>query len=343
MGEVTQCYYRKEPWLLWPNHQKECKGKGTCSPYIPKTVENKDELNSKTANRRGSFKRIPKKEKNIPQWMRRLDLKEGAGVVYAAIQREIDSSSSKQNVHIIFGVSHLVEGQTAFFNELISQGKDGCKITGTTHLSLEFGRSDENNVDLQLLIDDALITGYFPFSVDKNYKQSYLHESKGEYEEQFNTFKLAHNNCYNVVLSDVERTKVDRVERDLGEKHSYSMREIFAVDSTYARMFSDRKNVVLWRWGATHADKQRLPYLIRKKDPRAKVVAFVFNGGTYVDAYAFDRALKDQGKLNDLFLLKLSGYREADYVVHLPTGDRVRMEGISREGDPVISHIVDPY
>jgi hypothetical protein len=99
--------------------------------------------------------------------------------------------------------------------------------------------------------------------------------------------------------------------------------------------------VIFWKWGASHVEKQRLPFYIRIQDPKAKVVVVVLNGGTYVDALAFDRVLSKMGWLERKFILRLEGYREADYVIHLPTQGREKWWGISRVGNPVIQHIFD--
>ncbi|MCX5750706.1 MAG: hypothetical protein NT099_03410 [Candidatus Saganbacteria bacterium] len=96
-----------------------------------------------------------------------------------------------------------------------------------------------------------------------------------------------------------------------------------------------KKDVAFWLWGNSHVEKHRIPFFLHRAYPGAKVVSVVLNGGRFNPSYSFDRVLKKLGWLDRAFILRLDGFREADYVIHLPTyGRQDRSKSMEQEFFP---------
>jgi hypothetical protein len=360
MGDSV-CSYRNSlsqdlpyDYYLWQGGEA-CSGKkkkdSPCAPLPPAAPLSKAEIAVFERGKvRPNLKRLPADERQLEAFLTQLnrkgqikwispDLRE----IYAQLQGEIKASAPNQDVHIVMGMVHPgVDGQTQLINELLTLGKDKRKVSGVTHLALELVRINSSGYDSQLSLDQYLITGKMNFELKppENWKGTNIpKDSNAETEAKDETFRIGYRECYNLVMSDNLYNSQKKVRTEAG---GYSAREIHAVKSVNQRTNPKQKNVVVWGWGATHTEKHRLPFYIKIMSPKAKVVSVVVNGGTYVDAFALDRVLKRLGWLERPFILKLAGYRDADYIVHIPTKGRERMWGISKEGDPVIQHIVNP-
>jgi hypothetical protein len=360
MGDSV-CSYRNSlsqdlpyDYYLWQG-SKACSGKkkkdSPCVPSPPAAPLSPEEIDAFEGGRvRPRLKSLPANEKQLAAFLTQLNrrgqirwVKPDQNEIYGLLQREVNSSTPGQDVHIVIGMAHPgIDGQTQLFNELLTAGKDKRKLNGVTHLALEMVRINSEGYDSQRSLDYYLVTGSknFELKPPQKWKGTDIpKDSEAEVEAKEETFKLGYRDCYNLVMADNLISNRGRIRSDAGE---YSAREIYAVKSIAQRRDPNRRNVVFWGWGATHAEKHRLPFYIKIANPKAKVVSVILNGGTYVDAFAFDRVLKKLGWLERPFILKLEGYRDADYIVHIPTKGRERMWGISREEDPVVQHIVNP-
>jgi len=346
-----KCYYQVatpgQPfdYALWQG-KRSC-AESTCAPPQPTTLKTNQEVIDfeKRANAvRPKFKKLPNSEKELSAFINQAQkdnritrAKKGDRTIYDAIQREIDSARPEQTVHIVFGFTPAVEGQTAFFNELLHKGKDGYKINGITHIAEEMTNSAQAKVDRYLFTGDIKLM----IPLESRRWEGFDHSpmaSDAEVKERSRTFEIAQTECIDMVMPDIP-------QESRGSMDFYYLlgaREEYAAEWVGMRLNPGTRNVVFWRWGASHAEKNRLPFYIKIQDPDAKVVSVVLNGGSYVDAYAFDRVLRGLGWLDDTFILKLEeGDRDAKYIFHIPTNGRERMWGISTIEDPVISHIFD--
>ena len=355
------CYYRFSQiqglpfdYFLWQNGQL-CQGKEsaeTCSPKPPTILNSKADLQAVESSKpKPLLQRLPADEGELEAFLLQAE-KSGQITwvspdnveVYQMIQGEIDSAAPDQDVHLVFGTGHLIEGQTAFINELITTGQDRQQLNGVTHLALEYERVSRSGYSVQEMMDRFLIFGQpiVRLSVPEDFMRTMgVNEPAGEMADKSETFEIAYEECYNVVMADAPSGVGAQGRQTLGSFYSMVMRENYAVRSVAQRVVSGIKDVVVWNWGATHAEKYRLPHQIAIEDPKAKVVSIVINGGTYVDALAFDRVVARLGWRERSFVIKLAGYRDADYVIHLPTRGRALMKGINRNPNPVLQQIYD--
>jgi len=357
------CYFRSFlnkgyplDYYLWQNG-KLCEGKEAdinCAPDPPEVLYRREEVDRFEAGAmRPDLKRLPNDQEELAGFLIRaaqrgqitwIDRDDPA--IYEVVQNEVDSARTGQNVHMVFGFPHLVVGQTEFFNELLTEGYDGRKIRGVTHLALELARMSSNGRDLQNYLDIYLAVGaegFKPRIYSINWEGTNIPmEVAEETRSRNDMLEISYYECYNTVFANLPEGTSDAIESSLGQYYWMAAREIYAVESVSQRLDPGGGNVVFWRWGGSHAEKHRFPFYLGIQDPGAKVVSVVFNGGTYVRAYAFDRALENLGWLEKKFILRLDGYREADYVIHLPTQGRRIEQGISNEGNPVIQNIFEP-
>lgn len=362
MGDLV-CSYRNSlsqdlpyDYYLWQGG-KACQGKkkkdSPCAPTPPDVPLTRAEIDAFERGKvMAGLKRLPSDEKELEQLLLQAErkglIKWGKGnnrEIYNVLQKEIDSTPASSDMHVIFGAAHHgIDGQTEFFNELLTEGKDRRKVGGVTHLALEISRVNAEGDDVQTYLDNYLLRGGEApeFSAPAKWRGTNIpFETKKEMRDRNYTIRLAHRGCYNLVTADMQRVVSKGVKERHGEYYSVAAREIFAVRSAFQRQDPGKKDVIFWNWGASHAEKQRLPLHIKKMDPKAKVISVVLNGGTYVEALAFDRVLKKMGWLEKTFILRLDGYREADYIIHVPTRGRKMMWGISSQGDPVVQHIIN--
>lgn len=346
-------------YYLW-QRGRSCankKAQPSCSPDLPPIFSRKEDLvSAEKGVKRPGLQRLPVKERELRNFLVRANHK-GSIIwvgssnkeIYRLLQREISTSNPDQDVHVVFGEVHPgVEGQTEFFNSLLINGKARRRINGVTHLALEYNGFDQERNDFQGMVDRFLVSGQdiFELVCPKSWNGSLINRpmtSAAEMAAKNQTIKLARAGCYNLVLADLPDRISDKIEGSLGEYYSIVAREAFAVRRTAQRLNPNGKDVVFWLWGASHAEKYRLPLHIKMQDPKAKVVSVVMNGGTYVHALAFDRVVRSLGWEGKTFILKLGpSYREGDYVVHIPTKGRSLYSGISTKGDPVLQHIIEP-
>lgn len=239
---------------------------------------------------------------------------------------------------MFLGPCILFKDKRLFLNDLLDGENDGQKINGVTHLVIEMDNNSQKSMDRQLVTG----RGGFRIVSERWGMVGQPMEPPREIEDKNRTLQLGFEGCYNVLLGDVSDYMRGQLKKSLGDYYWLAAREAFAVKLLQARRLVDRRNVVFWKWGGTHTEKHRLPFYIRIQDPAAKVVSVAVNGGTYVDALAFDRVLRELGWLERTFILRLDGYREADYVVHVPTQGRELWSGIARQDNPVLQNMYDP-
>ncbi|MBU0672642.1 MAG: hypothetical protein KJ732_06415 [Candidatus Margulisbacteria bacterium] len=363
IAEKTQsakpaCYYRDRAqglpydYYLWQGERSS--SKLSSAPALPPIFTTREEILAFEGQAvRPQLKRLPSNEEELRVFLKRAEqdkqitwISNGDSAIYDMIQGEVNSASPGQNVHLVFGFAHGAYGHSAFLSELLIKGGDGHRIDGATHLALEYGRIDSKGADMQTEFDRFLITGdvnLVPVLTSRNWPGTHIPMvEKEEIEASYQLIKTGFSECYNLVVADLPPKILVRIKREIGDYNWFGAREIFAVSSVWQRQDPGRRDVVFWKWGASHSEKHRLPFYISIQDPKAKVVSLAMNGGTYVDAMAFDRVLKKLGWLEKTFILKLFGYRDADYIIHIPSEGRERWWGISRERDPVVQHIFDP-
>ena len=346
--EGNSCNYRASldqclpyDYYLWQNGGlcSGREGQEACSPAAPEIPDTRAKIEAfENGAVRAEYNRLPTEAMELERFLLGADItwvEDGDSTIEDTIQREIDSAAA-EDVHMVFGFAHAVVGQTEFFNGLLQ------RVHGVTHLALESDRYGRSGRDIQRSLDCYLVTG------DLNYRPTFSSpmwpgtdvpiEEEKEIRDRYALLDLGYSKCLNVVYADIP----SEATGSLDEYYRFAAREIYAVESVQMRQDPARRDVVFWRWGAVHAEKHRLPFYLGIRDPQAKIVSIVVNGGTYLAALAFDRALEDLGWLERTFILKLDGYREADYIIHIPTEGRRREWGISREGDPVVQNIFDP-
>lgn len=356
------CAYRLPPpngqpfdYYLWQNGAL-CQDRGErniCNPGPPESMQTPEEIDVyEHLGIRPVLSRLPQDESDLATFLLESEqagmvvhLDDANCEVYDILEAEINAALPGQDIHFVFGLAHGVEGQTAFFNELLEPGADGRQVNGVTHLALEMARQSSRGLDLQRMMDYYLVYGQEQFRPNLRPRSfsgmNMLEVSQAELTAKVGTFTLAYEQCYNLVQTDLPSRDFSSLYNALGMYHWLATREAYAATNVLLRQDPGARDIVFWKWGASHAEQYRLPYHIRLRDPNARVVSMVMNGGTYLDALAFDRALEQLGWLEQSFVLALHGYREANYIVHIPTEGRERLAGISRATDPVVQHIFD--
>ena len=353
----TACYYRSSVSRGYPYNYyfwqkgKQCLGQENSESCTPTSVEVLDTEEELAAYEAGAVKPslatlptdaaaleaflLQAEQRGMITWVESQDSSE----VYEVLQGEVDSSES--DVHIVFGSAHSSEEQVLFFNELLTAGEDGRSVSGITHVVGETFL----NANVQGILDNYLVTGENPI---------YVHPATHPRSQapmmplpvakaMENLEHIAYRECYNMVAANVD-LGLSVTEPDLAR--SVRMREAYVVDAFNLRQDPGGKDVAFWFFGSMHSEKHRLPFRLATTDPSAHVVSVVLNGGKFDSSMMFDQALKNLGWLDRPFILNLEGHREADYVIHLPTGDR-RILGQSLElseipQTPVLMPYLDP-
>ncbi|MDD5593509.1 MAG: hypothetical protein PHG97_02050 [Candidatus Margulisbacteria bacterium] len=330
---VQECSYRNTPpqglpadYYLWPG-EKRCAnrpdGTSSCAPAEPKMLIDPAKIESFNGDLSlPNYQSLPSAEDNLKQLL--IEANQRRQIfwddrVFSAIRSEIELND-RQDLHIVFGTSHVTDGQIEFFNSFLE------KTAGITHLALEY------DVSSQALMDTMFLTGWQKFQLGSG---GVISDHENDARDR--TLWLAYDNCFNTVFANPPRASVDEIKKFLPDGYWYSAKEIFAVERVSQRLDPEKREVVVWEWGADHT--HRFPFYIRNKMPEARTVTIIVNGGSYTDGYAFDRVVKQLGWLDKLFVLKLDGY-QYDYVLHIPTEGRVKPDGPAPEEGLAISRLV---
>lgn len=347
-GDDGACYYRAS--LLQSLNFDHYLWRGGSPPDPPEIFRTMEQIIAfENGHVRPQLNRLPADAERLEAFLRQAD-QQGRIIwigkhnyeIYDVLQREIAAAGLGRDIHVLFGTTHRVPGQIAFFSELITSGEDRQKVKGVTHLVFEIERESKVAGNAQNRLDRYLVTGKDRLILEPKSQGGVLLGSEEETDLRNRLLEIAHDQCYNVVLGDIPRDISDELEISLGQYYWLGVRDIFAVRSFQQRQIAGKNNVVFWLEGASHVEKHRLPFYLGIQDPRARVISVALNGGTYIDDFVFDRALKKMGWLESPFILRLDGYREADYIVHIPTGGREMLSGVTRREYSVLQKIFDP-
>ena len=346
-GDDGACYYRAS--LLQGLNFDHYLWQGGNPPEPPEIFRTKEQVIAfENGYVRPNLNRLPADIESLKGFLRQAD-QQGRITwiggknyeIYDVLQREIAAAGLGRNVHVLFGTVHGVTAQIGYFNELLSAGADGQKIKGVTHVVLEIERENEAAGNAQNRLDHYLVTGQDRLILQPKNNTGRPMGSEEETYLRNHLLEIAYEQCYNVVLGNVPGEISGELEASLGAYYWLGARDIYAVKSFQQRQMAG-KNVAFWLGGASHVEKHRLPFYLGIQDPGARVISVVVNGGMYTDYFSFDRALKELGWLERPFILRLDGYREADYVLHIPTGGSEWLTGVSGREHPVLQQIYDP-
>lgn len=242
------------------------------------------------------------------------------------VQQNINSAKPGQDLHLLFGVFHLINGQIGFINNILD------RLVGVTHLVQEYKGTSDSRFNLQTFYDRYLVTGdpkYQLQMTDTAVKGDEIDQQ--ELADMNNTLELGKDRCLNVVFADLPSQE----EKKIAEERIFRAREIYAVKRVKQRLSPTEHNVAVWVYGASHVEEEGLPTDLRAEFPGSKVIPIIMNGGTYIPTLIFDQALKELGWLEKSFILKLEGFREGKYFIHLATGGKSTNETIPGVGLPV--------
>lgn len=330
------CIYRQAPptgmpvdYFLWAG-EKNC-GKETCRPPMPRVLKIGQEIiDYEGARMRPLLSKLPDNEDELRNLLVQADKKseiiwagDSNSEIYDFFNKIISSAGREQNIHLVLGFAHAIEGQTDFLNELLTGGKNGKKIEGITHLALEIPEQGEDGENIQLLMDRYLVTqeaenkpvlSYVPWSPVKRPP-----EPEGEIEAKARLLEIGQSECYNTVLAEMPRDLKIKLARTLDKYELASAREIYAIGRVTQRLVRGGNNVIIWHYGSSHADKHRLPYYLKIENPEAKVISIVMKGGNLIPDLTFDRVVDGLGWSNKVFIWPLKDCRDGDAVLHVPT------------------------
>ena len=341
------CYYqiltREKPFdfNLWRG-QRSC-GKDTCAPPLPKVLATKEEIRAFEASATPpTLKKLPADVDQLRSFLFKAE-KEGRltwvspsnRAIYDVLRGEVKSTPAGEDVNFVLGISHGAPEQLTFITKLFEEWKNGEEIEGDGHILFEIDRMSDEKTDLQLGMDRYLVTGdtsTLPelFSVSLPESQTYL-EVIQAYKKMLT---IARGNCYDVIFADSKGSFSEEDKQRLGRPLRNRSREIYALQTAGQRNDPAKKDVFWWIWGSDHAEKYGIPLDIHN----AKVRSIVFNGGRFAPFLIFDQTLKNMGNewLEKAFILALDGYREADYVVHLPSNGKMIDWEIDPQGEIVL-------
>lgn len=326
MGETApNCYIPPRgqafDYRLWPKHQANCKKKKSCAPPIHPVLPNKEAIKdfSQKINSSTNPNRLPQDPKQLEKifFDSSFYVGEDASARLLGIIKEFIDNAGENNVYILVGVEHPKLGHNGFFNRILSKGN------GFTHLVLEWERISCGGKDLQLKMDRFLLSGKNPVKTDLEGNKGIGAMPLTEVKETDRAPLIGRQKCLNVVEADAPCKDEKRYQ---DKRFGLPLRDKFAVESVLQRQFPDRKNVMIWKCGAAHAEKRHLPAAIKEIDPDAKVLSIVLNGGEYDSTIYFDRMTEALGLRGTNFLvdLRTKEYLDADIIYHLPAGQNSR-------------------
>jgi len=275
------------------------------------------------------------------------------------LRREIEGYPG--DVHVVVGTNHEMEGHVEFINEMVTAGKDGKKLGHVTHVALEMfgadGRRPKNphealerwasekdqagNCAYDLYQHDMQwVLDLYQKSADSRaleFVEAYVKacasfRNKEAVAGNVDAVRAAPESEYIALAGDMSIWSIGKLE-GLSPSAQYERREEFIASYVIGRLRTEERELVVYHIGLEHSEKRELPKYLRRADPAGKVVSIAMNGGASDETLSFDRALNrlsrtDRKWAERPFILRLCGYREADYVIHLPCGDRT----ISYEG-----------
>ncbi|MBN2057593.1 MAG: hypothetical protein JW782_02200 [Candidatus Saganbacteria bacterium] len=234
---------------------------------------------------------------------------------YELIRREIELTPLPGDTHLVFGLEHHVVAQLALINELFSMGSDAQSVSGLSYLAMEYPRFIPEGLDAQYLLDQYLTTG------DPRYRPvpcSTDQLTPAEGGVMLDLLESARSNDFGLVLTGVTAELSDHWLAELPQADWLAARESFAVKVLSQYLSGGLPEVIAWTWGSIHASAERLPYFIASVEAQARVISIVLNGGRVNCHQGFDRAVSQLGWQQQGFILELNGFREAQYVIHLP-------------------------
>ncbi|MFA6169752.1 MAG: hypothetical protein WCW67_03575 [Candidatus Margulisiibacteriota bacterium] len=243
------------------------------------------------------------------------------------IQREVEAVNAGEDLHLLFGIFHLINGQVGFINKLLD------RLVGVTHLVQEYKGLGDGGFDLQSHFDHYLVTGdprYQLQMTDTGVKGDEIDQQ--ELADMNSALELGKSQCLNVVFADLSLQEQQTIEEEL----IFRSREIFAVKRVEQRLSPGGGNIAVWVYGASHAEKEGLPTDLQAAFPGSKAISIIMNGGTYIPTLLFDQALNELGWLEKPFILKLVAYREGNYIIHLPIKGQSTKEKIEGVGLPLL-------
>ncbi|MFC1496103.1 hypothetical protein ACFL52_01665 [Candidatus Margulisiibacteriota bacterium] len=364
------CWFRKPPpkgyakdFFIWAGNSCK-KGGTTCAPKKPEPMTSKKAIVEYAGKRKvkRSLTRLTasrNKRKAREELVALLKQAQKDGkitiidqknkrLLYQVIQQIVDKPGSNDK-YLLFGRPHANPGSTNLFNELIATGTDGQKIKGITHVVIELARINSKGEDIQTVVDKYILNRNAiesPVVVNSRRLNGRKMAPAKEMVAQNKIYQIAHQECYSLVIADIDRKAASNVRRKMGEPYSMTMREDHAVKNLQSRLRKKEEDVVFLLWGSAHVEKQRFSAYIKHQDPEAAIVTIVINGGDFhMPSILFNQAVKDKrvDLFNKMFVLDLRDYpkgveyREADLIIHLPPNENKQLRNVE---PAVLQHLL---